>query len=118
MVFFNVIVGLNLFYDIYVIVEILMDVDFIKYEVDKVFGVIFVDWVLFILMCYLCNYGYMFKMLCGDGDLIDVLIVMLILFIFGLVIVCWLVGVMYMFDENGEDVKIIVVFNVKVFFVY
>lgn len=114
----NVTAGLNLPHDIHVIVEIPMDADPIKYEVDKASGAIFVDRVLSTPMRYPCNYGYMPKTLCGDGDPIDVLIVMPIPLIPGSVIACRPVGVMHMSDENGEDAKIIAVPNAKVFPAY
>ena len=111
----DVTAGTNLPHDIHVIVEIPMDADPIKYEVDKASGAIFVDRVLSTPMRYPCNYGYMPRTLCGDGDPIDVVIVMPIPLIPGSVIACRPVGVMRMSDENGEDAKIIAVPNAKVF---
>lgn len=114
----NVTPGINLPHDIHVIVEIPMDADPIKYEVDKDSGAIFVDRVLSTPMRYPCNYGYMPQTLCGDGDPLDVLIVMPIPLIPGSVIACRPVGLMRMTDENGEDAKIIAVPNAKVFPAY
>ena len=55
---------------------------------------IFVDRVLSTPMRYPCNYGYMPGTLCGDGDPLDVLIVMPIPLIPGSVIACRPLGVM------------------------
>ena len=105
-------------HDINVIVEIPMDADPIKYEVDKVSGAIFVDRVLSTPMRYPCNYGYMPQTLCGDGDPLDVLVVMPLPLIPGTVVPCRPIGLMKMTDENGEDAKIIAVPNAKVFPAY
>lgn len=94
---------------IHAIVEIPMDAEPVKYEVDKASGAIFVDRVLSTPMRYPCNYGYMPGTLCGDGDPLDVLIVMPLPLIPGSVIVCRPLGVMDMTDENGEDTKLIAV---------
>lgn len=91
------------------IIEIPMDAEPVKYEVDKASGAIFVDRVLSTPMRYPCNYGYMPGTLCGDGDPLDVLIVMPIPLIPGAVIVCRPLGVMDMTDENGEDTKLVAV---------
>jgi inorganic pyrophosphatase len=95
-----------------------MNSDPIKYEVDKASGAIFVDRVLSTPMRYPCNYGYIPQTLCGDGDPIDVLIVMPIPLIPGSVIECRPVGVMAMTDEHGDDTKIIAVPVPKVFPAY
>lgn len=110
-----VLFGKNLLEEINVIIEILKDLELVKYEVDKEIGVIFVDCILFILMCYLCNYGYVLSILCGDGDLVDVLVVLLLLLVLGLVVCCCLVGVLKMSDEVGSDEKILVVLVLKIF---
>ncbi|GAB2583040.1 inorganic diphosphatase [Dyella jejuensis] len=94
---------------IHAIIEIPMDAEPVKYEVDKATGAIFVDRVLSTPMRYPCNYGYMPGTLCGDGDPLDVLIVMPMPLIPGSVIVCRPLGVMDMTDENGEDTKLIAV---------
>lgn len=110
--------GPNVPREIHAIIEIPMDSNPIKYEVDKASGAIFVDRVLSTPMRYPCNYGYMPKTLCGDGDPIDVLIVMPIPLIPGSVIACRPVGVMMMTDEHGEDAKIIAVPSPRVFPAY
>ncbi|MEO7067261.1 MAG: inorganic diphosphatase [Rhodanobacter sp.] len=91
------------------IIEISMNGDPVKYEVDKASGAIFVDRVLSTPMRYPGNYGYMPGTLCGDGDPLDVMVVVPMPLIPGSVIVCRPLGVMDMSDENGEDTKLIVV---------
>ncbi|MEW9570398.1 inorganic diphosphatase [Rhodanobacter sp. Si-c] len=118
MAFSNVSPGRNVPHDVNAIVEIPMDADPVKYEVDKVSGAIFVDRVLSTPMRYPCNYGYMPQTLCGDGDPLDVLIVMPIPLIPGSVIACRPVGLMMMSDENGEDAKLIAVPGDQVFPAY
>ena len=57
-----------------VIIEIPMNAEPVKYEVDKDSGAIFVDRVLTTPMRYPCNYGYIPHTLSGDGDPADVLV--------------------------------------------
>ena len=72
----QVAVGRNVPDDINVIVEVPMNSPAIKYEVDKQSGAIFVDRMLKTAMYYPCNYGYVPHTLCGDGDPVDVLVVL------------------------------------------
>ncbi|MEE8056550.1 MAG: inorganic diphosphatase [Pseudomonadales bacterium] len=95
--------------DINVIIEIPLNDDPIKYEVDKDSGAIFVDRMLGTAMHYPCNYGYVPHSLCGDGDPVDVLVVMPLALIPGSVVCCRPIGVLKMTDESGEDAKIIAV---------
>ncbi len=95
--------------DINVIIEIPLNGDPIKYEVDKDSGAIFVDRMLGTAMHYPCNYGYVPHTLCGDGDPVDVLVVMPLALIPGSVIRCRPIGVLKMTDESGEDAKIVAV---------
>lgn len=101
--------GKNLPDEINVIIEISMNADPIKYEIDKDTGAIFVDRMLGTAMHYPCNYGYVNDTLCGDGDPVDVLVVMPLPLIPGSVIRCRPVGVLKMTDEGGEDAKILAV---------
>ena len=101
--------------EINVIIEIPKDSDPVKYEVDKHTGAIFVDRVLTTPMRYPCNYGYVPHTLCGDGDPLDVLVIMPVPLIPGSVIRCRPVGVLKMTDEAGEDEKLIAVPLSKVF---
>ena len=58
-----------------VIIEIPMNADPIKYEVDKETGAIFVDRFMSTAMHYPTNYGYVPKTIAGDGDPVDVLVI-------------------------------------------
>lgn len=107
--------GADLPHEINVIIEIPKDSDPVKYEVDKASGAIFVDRVLTTPMRYPCNYGYVPHTLCGDGDPLDVLVVMPVPLIPGSVIRCRPVGMLKMTDEAGEDEKLIAVPTSKVF---
>ncbi len=95
--------------DLNVIIEIPLNGDPIKYEVDKDSGEIFVDRMLGTAMHYPCNYGYVPHTLCGDGDPVDVLVVMPLALVPGSVIRCRPVGVLKMTDDGGEDAKIVAV---------
>jgi inorganic pyrophosphatase len=95
--------------EINVIVEIPMNSEPVKYEVDKASGAIFVDRVLTTSMRYPYNYGYVPRTLCGDGDPIDVIVIMPIPLVPCTVIACTPIGLMAMRDENGEDTKIIAI---------
>lgn len=101
--------GNNLPDEINVIIEIPLNGDPIKYEVDKDSGAIFVDRMLGTSMHYPCNYGYVPHTLCGDGDPVDVLVIMPLALIPGSVIRCRPIGVLKMTDESGEDAKIVAV---------
>ncbi len=95
--------------DINVIIEISLNADPIKYEVDKDSGAIFVDRMLGTAMHYPCNYGYVPHTLCGDGDPVDVLVIMPLALVPGSVIRCRPIGVLKMTDEGGEDAKVVAV---------
>ena len=101
--------------EINVVIEIPMNEEPVKYEVDKATGAIFVDRVLTTPMRYPCNYGYVPHTLGGDGDPLDVLVVMPVPLIPGSVIRCRPVGMLNMTDEAGEDMKLIAVPISKVF---
>jgi inorganic pyrophosphatase len=62
--------------EINVVIEIPKDSEPVKYEVDKETGAIFVDRILSTPMRYPCNYGYVPHTLCGDGDPVDVLVIL------------------------------------------
>lgn len=105
----NVPAGKSLPDEINVIIEIPMNGDPIKYEVDKDTGAIFVDRMLGTAMHYPCNYGYVNNTLCGDGDPVDVLVVMPLPLAPGAVICCRPVGVLKMTDDGGVDAKVLAV---------
>jgi inorganic pyrophosphatase len=104
--------------DFNVIIEIPMNSEPVKYEVDKASGAIFVDRVLTTPMRYPCNYGYIPHTLSGDGDPADVLVIMPMPLIPGSVICCRAIGMLKMVDEAGQDMKIIAVPVSKVFPAY
>lgn len=101
--------------EINVVVEIPKDSEPVKYEVDKDTGAIFVDRILSTPMRYPCNYGYVPHTLCGDGDPVDVLVILPLSLIPGSVIRCRPVGVLRMADEAGADEKLLAVPISKVF---
>ena len=107
--------GRDLPHDFNVVIEIPMNSEPVKYEVDKASGAIFVDRVLTTPMRYPCNYGYIPHTLSGDGDPADVLVIMPMPLIPGSVIRCRAVGMLNMIDEAGDDQKIIAVPISKVF---
>jgi inorganic pyrophosphatase len=104
--------------DVNVVIEIPMNAEPVKYEVDKATGAIFVDRVLTTPMRYPCNYGYVPHTLSGDGDPVDVLVVMPLPLVPGCVIRCRPIGMLAMKDEAGEDTKVIAVPIDKVFPAY
>ena len=104
--------------DVNVVIEIPKDAEPVKYEVDKASGAMFVDRVLTTAMRYPCNYGYIPHTLAGDGDPVDVLVVMPLPLIPGSVIRVRPIGMLAMTDEAGEDTKVIAVPIDKVFSAY
>lgn len=95
--------------DINVIIEIPAHADPVKYEVDKDSGVLMVDRFMATAMHYPCNYGYVPRTLCGDGDPVDVLVVTPLPLLAGAVVRCRPIGVLQMTDEAGEDAKLLAV---------
>lgn len=100
-------VGRDIPNDLNVIIEIPMHSPAIKYEVDKESGAIFVDRMLKTAMYYPCNYGYVPHTISGDGDPVDVLVVMPFALVPGVVVRCRPIGLLRMEDESGEDAKVI-----------
>ena len=92
-----------------VIIEIPMNTEPIKYEVDKETGAMFVDRFMSTAMHYPCNYGYIPHTLSGDGDPVDVLVLSPFPLITGVVLRCRPVGMLKMEDEAGEDTKLLAV---------
>ena len=95
--------------DVNVIIEIPMNADPVKYEVDKQTGAVFVDRFMSTAMHYPCNYGYVPRTLSGDGDPVDVLVISPFALITGVVVRCRPVGMLRMKDEAGEDTKVLAV---------
>ena len=92
-----------------VIIEVPMNADPVKYEMDKDSGAIFVDRFVATPMYYPCNYGFIPHTLSDDGDPCDVLVVSDFPVVPGAVISAKPVGVLIMEDEKGMDEKIIAV---------
>jgi inorganic pyrophosphatase len=105
----NVPAGRDVPNDFNVVIEIPMNADPIKYEVDKETGAIFVDRFMGTAMHYPCNYGYIPNTLSADGDPCDVLVVTPFPLIPGVVVRCRAIGVLKMTDEAGGDAKILAV---------
>ena len=92
-----------------VIIEIPMNADPIKYEVDKETGAMFVDRFMTTAMHYPCNYGYIPMTLADDGDPVDVLVITPYALTPGVVVTCRPLGVLKMDDEAGGDAKLLAV---------
>ncbi|MGH8743872.1 MAG: inorganic diphosphatase, partial [Burkholderiales bacterium] len=101
--------GRSLPNDFNVIIEIPMNADPIKYEVDKETGAVFVDRFLSAAMHYPCNYGYIPHTLSADGDPVDVLVLSTVPLITGVVVRCRPIGMLKMTDEAGDDAKVLAV---------
>jgi inorganic pyrophosphatase len=92
-----------------VIIEIPMNADPIKYEVDEETGALFVDRFMGTAMHYPCNYGYIPQTLADDGDPVDVLVITPMPLIPGVVVTCRPIGILKMEDEAGGDSKLLAV---------
>ncbi len=114
----NVKPGKNVPESFNVIIEIPMNADPIKYEVDKETGAIFVDRFMSTAMHYPTNYGYVPKTLSGDGDPVDVLVITPVPLIPGVVVPCRAIGILKMTDEAGEDGKVLAVPTDKILSLY
>ncbi len=95
--------------DVNVVIEIPMNAEPVKYEVDKKSGAIFVDRLLTTPMRYPCNYGYVPHTISGDGDPIDALVIMPMQLVPGSIINCRPIGYLEMEDEAGVDEKVVMV---------
>ena len=95
--------------DFNVIIEIPMNADPIKYEVDKQTGAMFVDRFMSTAMHYPCNYGYIPHTISDDGDPVDVLVLSQFALPPGVVVRCRPIGMLKMTDEAGEDAKLLAV---------
>lgn len=92
-----------------VVIEVPMNADPVKYELDKESGAIMVDRFIATPMYYPCNYGFIPHTLSADGDPADVLVVSDYPIIPNAVIAVKPIGVLIMEDEKGMDEKIIAV---------
>lgn len=101
-----------------VIIEIPMNADPIKYEVDKETGAMFVDRFMTTAMHYPCNYGYVPQTLSDDGDPVDVLVITPFALTPGVVVTCRPIGILNMTDEAGGDAKVLAVPTTKILPIY
>jgi inorganic pyrophosphatase len=101
-----------------VIIEISMNADPIKYEVDKESGAIFVDRFMGTAMHYPTNYGYVPQTIAGDGDPVDVLVMTPFPLPPGVVVPCRAIGILMMEDEGGLDGKVLAVPTEKILPMY
>ena len=92
-----------------VIIEIPMNADPVKYEVDKESGALFVDRFMSTAMHYPCNYGYVPQTISGDGDPVDVLVITPFPLVAGCVVTCRAIGMLSMEDGAGMDAKLLAV---------
>ncbi len=95
--------------DINVVIEITSRGDPIKYEFDKLSGLMMVDRFVATSMQYPCDYGFVPHTLSEDGDPVDVLVVAPFPLLPGVVIRCRPIGMLRMTDESGFDAKILAV---------
>ena len=105
--------GNNPPHQINVIIEVPMNSDPVKYEIDKDSGALMVDRFIATPMYYPCNYGFVPQTLSDDGDPIDVLVISDFPITSGAVISAKPIAVLIMEDEKGMDEKIIAVPDVK-----
>lgn len=101
-----------------VIIEIPMNSDPVKYEVDKESGALFVDRFMSTAMHYPTNYGYVPQTISGDGDPVDVLVITPFPLVVGSVVPCRAIGILKMQDEAGEDGKVLAVPTDKILPIY
>lgn len=80
-----------------------------KYEFDPVKGMIRFDRMLFSAVHYPSDYGYILDTLGGDGDPLDALVLLWEPTFPGCLIEAKPVGLFKMWDEKGEDEKILCV---------
>ena len=114
----NVTPGANVPDEFNVIIEIPMNADPIKYEVDEESGALFVDRFMATSMHYPCNYGYIPQTLADDGDPVDVLVMTPVPLIPGVVVTCRPIGMLKMVDEAGGDNKLLAVPIDKILSIY
>ena len=105
----NVTAGDRLPAEFNVIIEIPMNADPIKYEVDKESGALFVDRFMMTAMHYPANYGYVPQTIAEDDDPVDVLVHTPFPLLPGVVVRCRALGVLRMEDEAGGDAKVLAV---------
>ena len=80
-----------------------------KYEYHKEHGVIFLDRVLYSSVHYPGDYDLIPRTFCGDGDPLDVLVMMTEPTFPSCVVRCRPIGIFRMLDKGEEDYKILAV---------
>jgi inorganic pyrophosphatase len=80
-----------------------------KYEIDKTTGLLRLDRVLYSAVHYPANYGFIPRTHAGDGDALDVLVLMQEPVLPLTIVRARVVGGLAMRDDQGEDDKIIAV---------
>ena len=80
-----------------------------KYEFDKEQGIVKLDRVLFSPMFYPADYGFFPETLGGDGDPLDVLVMVTNPLFPGVAVDVRPIGVLIMSDDKGEDEKVLAV---------
>lgn len=81
----------------------------VKYELDKMTGLLRVDRVLYSAVHYPANYGFVPRTYCSDQDPLDVLVLCQEPVSPGVLLDARAIGVMRMRDDKGEDDKLIAV---------
>ena len=79
----------------------------VKYELDKETGLLLVDRVLFSAVHYPANYGFIPRSFCGDGDPLDVLVLMQEPVVPLTIVRARPIGGFTMRDDKGIDDKIV-----------
>ena len=96
-------------HDVNVLIEIPQGGVPVKYELDKASGALRVDRFLNTAMFYPGNYGFIPHTLSGDGDPVDVIVVVPSPVVVGAIVRVRPVGALLMKDEAGDDEKVIAV---------
>ncbi len=81
----------------------------IKYELDKLTGMLLLDRILHSAVHYPANYGFLPRTYCDDGDPLDVLVLGQEAVVPLCVLRARAIGVLTMRDEKGQDDKVIAV---------
>jgi len=79
----------------------------VKYELDKPTGLMRVDRVLYSAVIYPCNYGFLPRSYCDDGDPLDILVLGDEPVVPGVIMQARAIGVMKMLDQGKADDKVI-----------
>jgi inorganic pyrophosphatase len=80
-----------------------------KYEIDKEYGLLKLDRVLFSSVMYPANYGFIPQTYCDDNDPLDILVICSQEVVPMCLLEAKVIGVMHMVDKGERDDKIIAV---------